>query len=127
LVAALLGVVMLAPAGALRSDTDPFEQQLEFGADMARRGLWKEALFRFQQADRIQPGNAHVLNNIAVSFEALGLFDKALESYQQALKASPDDKELRSNYSRFIEFYQSFRPDGPTTGSDAGSEIREIG
>lgn len=125
--AALLGVVMIAPAAPLRSDTDPFEQQMEFGASMARRGLWKEALFRFQQADRIQPGNPHVLNNIAVSYEALGLFDKALESYQKALKAGSDDKELRSNYSRFIEFYQSFRPDGPADGGGTGSQLRETG
>ncbi len=94
---------------AVAADT-PAEKQMDFGADMARRGLWKEALFRFQQADKHDPGNPRILNNIAVSFEALGLFEEALEAYQKALRAGPDDDELRANYSQFAEFYQSFRP-----------------
>ncbi len=110
-----LAVSMLAlTAGAMpaaAADT-PAEKQMDFGVDMARRGLWKEALFRFQQADRLTPGNPRILNNIAVSYEALGLFDQALEAYQKALRAGPDDDELRANYSQFAEFYQSFRPKG---------------
>ena len=98
-----------APAPTLAADS-PSQQQLEFGADMARRGLWKEALFRFQQADRLDPGNPRILNNIAVSYEALGLFDEALEAYRRALEVGADDRELKGNYSRFVEFYQSFRP-----------------
>ncbi len=97
------------PTPAAAADT-PAEKQMDFGVDMARRGLWKEALFRFQQAARHDPDNPRILNNIAVSFEALGLFDEALEAYQTALRAGPDDDELRANYSQFAEFYQSFRP-----------------
>jgi tetratricopeptide (TPR) repeat protein len=123
-------VPWLAPAPLAAADT-PAEQQLDFGADMARRGLWKEALFRFQQADQLDPDNPRILNNIAVSYEALGLFDEALESYQRALRVGPEDRELRGNYSRFAEFYQSFRPrepgdqaaaDGEATSAEAGGE-----
>jgi Tfp pilus assembly protein PilF len=122
-----LMVVVAPPA----SGDNPAAQQLEFGTDMARRGLWSEALFRFQQADRLEPGNPRVLNNIAVSFEALGLFDQALEAYQAALRASPQDREVRGNYSSFAEFYQNFRPrddEGTQEASDdsapsAGAEV----
>ncbi len=101
---AVLGV--LAPTAAVAA-----EDQLSFGVQMARRGLWSEALFRFQQADKAQPGNPRVLNNLAVAYEAVGLFDEALETYQAALKADPANRELRRNYARFIEFYQAFKPD----------------
>jgi len=85
-------------------------QQLAFGVDMAKRGLWAEALFRFQRADREDPGNPKILNNLAVSYEAVGQFDKALELYRQAVKLDPNNADLKRNYARFVEFYQSFRP-----------------
>ena len=97
---------MLAPAPAGAGD-----DQLSFGVQMAKRGLWSEALFRFRQAEKTQPGNPRLLNNLAVAYEAVGLFEEALESYKAALKADPANKELRRNYARFIEFYQAFKPD----------------
>lgn len=86
-------------------------EQIKFGVRMAKRGLWSEALFRFRQAERFDPGNPQILNNIAVSYEALGQFDRALEAYQEAIRADRTNKDLRKNYSRFVEFYRAFRPD----------------
>jgi Flp pilus assembly protein TadD len=84
---------------------------MEFGVKMARKGLWSEALFRFEQAERLDPSNPRILNNLAVAFEATGQFEKALDQYQKALRASPNDKTLRRNYARFVEFYQNYKPD----------------
>lgn len=85
--------------------------QLDFGVDMARRGLWSEALFRFRRADQLEPGDPKVLNNMAVAYEALGQFERALDFYQKAIEADPTNRDLRRNYSRFVEFYRAFRPD----------------
>lgn len=104
--ASLVVVVVFAPAPLRAADV-----QLKFGVDMAKRGLWSEALFRFRQAEEARPGNPRVLNNLAVAYEAVGLFDEALETYKVALKADPANRELRRNYARFIEFYQAFKPD----------------
>jgi hypothetical protein len=93
--------------------------QLAFGVDMARRGLWSEALFRFHQAERLEPNNPRVYNNLAVAYEATGDFDKALEYYQRALRASPENRELRANYARFVEFYQGFKPQEQKEGAAA--------
>lgn len=87
------------------------KEQLKFGVNMARRGLWSEALFRFKQADRLDPGSPRILNNVAVAYEALGQFDKALATYQEAIRRQSSDRDLRKNYSRFVEFYRAFRPD----------------
>lgn len=101
----LAAIVLAAPLQAADNE------QLDFGVQMAKRGLWSEALFRFKQAEKTQPGDPRILNNLAVAYEAVGLFEEALETYKQALKADPANRELRRNYARFIEFYQSFKPD----------------
>lgn len=98
------------------------EAQLEFGVDMAKRGLWNEALFRFRQADGLDPSNPRIVNNLAVAYEATGRYDEALEMYRRALQLSPDDRTLRRNYSRFIEFYQGLQPEGEETEEAAEAE-----
>ena len=84
-------------------------EQLRFGVDMARRGLWSEALFRFEQSRRISPGDPEALNNIAVAYEAVGRFEDALATYKEAIAAAPGNRDVKSNYSRFLEFYQNYR------------------
>lgn len=87
------------------------KQQWQFGVDMAGRGLWSEALFRFEQARRIEPEHPMILSNIAVAHEALGLFEEALGYYRQALRLAPRERDVRRNYSRFVEYYQNFKGD----------------
>ncbi|HRC86072.1 MAG TPA: tetratricopeptide repeat protein [Thermoanaerobaculia bacterium] len=91
--------------------------QLAFGVSMARRGLWSEAQFRFEQARHQDPANPRILNNLAVANEALGRFEDAQRYYQEALKSAPGDPDIKRNYARFIEFYQSY-----TTGKSPEGE-----
>ncbi len=114
----LVGVAMLGPAPIQAAD-----RQLNFGVQMAKRGLWSEALFRFKQAERTQPGDPRVLNNLAVAYEAVGLFEEALETYKAALKADSANRELRRNYARFIEFYQAFKPEEEEPGEEPEPEV----
>ena len=96
------------------------KQQLEFGVEMAQRGLWSEALFRFKQALRHDTSNPSVYNNMAVAYEALGQFELALENYRKGLELEPSNRGLKRNYARFVEFYQRFKP--PEEGEDSESE-----
>jgi tetratricopeptide (TPR) repeat protein len=108
----VLGAVALfgAPASGDSQQRPPSaKEQLDFGVEMAQRGLWNEALFRFQQAERLNPEDISVLNNLAVAYEALGLFDEALLQYQKALRIDPNNRELKRNYARFSEFFQSYQ------------------
>lgn len=123
------GVTALAAAGLLvaacgssapapaKTAAPTTKTQLEFGVEMAQRGLWSEALFRFRQAQAQRPDDPRVLNNLAIAHEALGQFEEALQDYQDALKADPNNRDLRRNYSRFVEFYRAFKPDQQTDGS----------
>jgi len=115
----LLVALLVAISGCIGGHVEPATSpaQLDFGVEMAKRGLWSEALFRFRQAERHTPGNGRVLNNMAVAYEALGQFENALEYYQNAIKADPANRDLKRNYSRFVEFYRAFEPDAQ---QDAG-------
>jgi tetratricopeptide (TPR) repeat protein len=110
LFAALLPLAACGSSGNRQPDQQA-SAQLSFGVDMARQGLWKEALFRFTEAERLDPNNARIHSNLGVAYEASGQFDKALSSYQKALQLAPNDKGIRANYSRFVEFYQGFKGD----------------
>lgn len=97
------------------------DEQLRFGVRMAQRGLWSEALFRFEKARDAEPGSPKVLNNIAVALEAAGRYDEALEAYREAVRLAPGNRKLEANYARFVDFYQSFQaaaapqaPEAPT-------------
>ena len=113
----------LAACGGYGQPNDA-TSQLAFGTSMAERGLWSEALFRFHEAERLDPQNARVQNNLGVAYEATGDFDLALQHYQRALKLDPNNREVKNNYARFVEFYQSFRPKKngqATTGNPPGT------
>jgi len=98
--------------------TEKANSQIAFGSEVARKGLWREAQFRFEQAIAKEPNNARAHNNLAVSFEATGEFAKALEEYKKALQLDPNDNYIRRNYARFAEFYTSYTR---TTGKAAGA------
>ena len=117
--AALFVVFLSLTACSGYGRSDQASAQIAFGVDMARRGLWDEALFRFQAAERLDPQNPRIQSNIGVAYEASGQFDKALEAYQRALRLAPNDKDIRANYSRFVEFYQGYK--GERTGEKAGA------
>ena len=104
--AALLG---LSCSHATTSSTSatPVErprQQENFGVEMARMNLWREAMFRFQRAIEINPGDAMAHNNLAVAYEANGDFEKARKEYLEALKLDKSNQYIQKNYSRFVEF-----------------------
>lgn len=88
--------------------TDKAQSQLAFGSEVARKGLWREASFRFEQAVAKEPNNARAHNNLAVALEASGEYARALSEYKRALELDPKDTYIRRNYARFAEFYTSY-------------------
>ena len=100
-----LAILLLATtACSHRVDLRKSSSQDDFGVQMARMNLWREALFRFQRAVEINPGDAMAHNNLAVAYEANGDFEKARKEYLEALKLDRTNQYIQKNYSRYVEF-----------------------
>jgi Tfp pilus assembly protein PilF len=101
-VAALLLVVSAWPARA-DDARDAAKKHVEFGIAVAQRGLWREAIYRWDQAAKIDPSYAAAFNNLAVAYEHEGEFDKARKAYERALELEPENQMVRQNYELFKE------------------------
>jgi Flp pilus assembly protein TadD len=79
------------------------DAELRFGIEVAQRGLWQEALFRFEKASSLDPENAQAYNNLGVALEQQGEFEKARAAYEKALELKPNDIYIQQNYDLFRE------------------------
>jgi Flp pilus assembly protein TadD len=89
--------------GAAGVDSVKSGPEVDFGIDVAQKGLWQEARFRFEKAILINPKNAAALNDLAVALEQQGEFAKAREAYEKALKLKPNDAYIQQNFDLFRE------------------------
>lgn len=100
---------LLAFAAAVRSDPAGSDNDKDakkvvaFGIDVARRGLWQEARFRFEQAAALNPDSASAFNNLGVTLEQQGEFEKARTAYERALQLDPKNVSIQQNYDLFRE------------------------
>lgn len=104
----LLPVVLLLTAltGVAHADARAdAKAQVEFGIAVAQRGLWKEALYRWERATQLDPTYAAAFNNLAVGYEHEGMLDKAAEAYERALKLEPNNAMVRQNFELFKEIH----------------------
>ena len=83
-----------------RSDA---RSQVEFGINVAQRGLWREAIYRWEKAVEIDPTYAAAFNDLAVAYEHEGQLDKARKAYEKALEVEPNNAQIRQNYELFKE------------------------
>ncbi len=81
-------------------------QEVEFGIQVARQGLWKEAMYRWQKAAELDPTNAQARNNLGVAYEQAGEFELAEKEYKRALELDPKSMHIRQNYELFRESYE---------------------
>jgi Flp pilus assembly protein TadD len=96
-------VALLAVLAANDVPTSSSHDEIRFGIEVARKGLWNEARFRFEKAVAIDPDNAEALNDLAIALEQQGTFDKAREAYEKALKLKPGSVYIQQNYDLFRE------------------------
>jgi Tfp pilus assembly protein PilF len=98
----LVGVVASAvPAWAdARANA---REQVEFGINVAQRGLWREAIYRWEKAVEIDPMYAAAYNDLGIAYEHEGQLDKARKAYEKALALEPNNAQIRQNYDLFKE------------------------
>jgi len=77
--------------------------QVELGINVAQRGLWREAIYRWQKATEIDPTYAAAFNDLAIAYEHEGQLDKARKAYEKAIELDPNNTQVRQNYELFKE------------------------
>jgi Tfp pilus assembly protein PilF len=102
----LLATLLIAGAAVapLAADArDDAKKQVEFGISVAQRGLWREAIYRWERAVQIDPTYAEAHNNLAIAYEHEGELDKARGAYEKALELQPNNTFIKQNYELFRE------------------------
>lgn len=100
----LLALLVLATAAPLAADArEDAKKQVEFGIAVAQRGLWREAIYRWERAAEIDPSYAPAHNNLAIAYEHEGDLEKARHAYEKALELEPNNAYIRQNYELFKE------------------------
>jgi Flp pilus assembly protein TadD len=94
--------LLLSPLPASDRETAG-PSQLRFGIEVAQKGLWQEARFRFEKAVELNPDSAQAQNDLAIALEQQGEFEKARAAYEKALKLKPGDVYIQQNYDLFRE------------------------
>ena len=83
-----------------RSDA---KSQVDFGIEVAQKGLWREAMYRWESAVEIDTSYAEAYNDLAIAYEHEGQFAKARRAYEKALEIEPNNAQIRQNYDLFKE------------------------
>jgi|GEM_PF-432924 len=130
----LIAVLLLLPAAASARDREgpsdkEVKQMIEFGIRLGRQGLWKEALYRWQEALRYDPENPKLLNNIAVALESQGDLEGAREAYSKAAELDDSARYIERNIADFEELYtalqqyeEQYRKQPEATEGEGGDE-----
>ena len=85
--------------------------QVDFGISVAQKGLWKEAIYRWERASTIDPSYAAAWNNLGIAYEQGGLFTEAREAYEVALDLEPNNIMIQQNYDLFREINDRIQSD----------------
>jgi tetratricopeptide (TPR) repeat protein len=88
-----------AASPTARASSDPLYSLtlMRQGSILLQQEQYKEALKRFEEADRIAPGNATVHNMIGLCYLKVDRYDKALTSFNTALDLIPSFTDARNN------------------------------
>jgi Flp pilus assembly protein TadD len=104
---ATVALVIAMSASALASGArDRAKEHVKFGIEVARHGLWREAIARFERAADIDPTYAAAWNNLAIAYEQTGNLAKANTAYEKALKLDRKNEYIRQNVELFKEIHE---------------------
>lgn len=109
--AAALALLALAPLSALAQKDQSISRArslTNFGVDAVAKGLWSEAVFRWQQAVEIFPNFPAAHNNLGVAYEHYGKYNLARNHFNIAMELSRGNRFVESNNRMFRQFYSQY-------------------
>lgn len=96
-------IAVVPPSSSFADARNDAKTQVEFGISVAQRGLWREAIYRWEKAVEIDPSYAQAYNDLAIAYEHEGQLDKARKAYEKAVEIAPNNSQIRQNYELFKE------------------------
>ncbi len=100
----VVGALLVVAAAPSWADTRASaREQVEFGINVAQRGLWREAIYRWEKAVELDPMYAAAYNDLGIAYEHEGQLEKARKAYEKALAIEPNNAQIRQNYDLFKE------------------------
>ena len=99
----LTGVLSLSASPSFADARSDAKAQVEFGINVAQRGLWREAIYRWEKAVEVDPSYSAAFNDLAIAYEHEGQLDQARKAYEKALEIDPNNSQIRQNYELFKE------------------------
>ena len=93
----------MAAAPSFADARSEAKSQVEFGINVAQRGLWREAIYRWQKATELDPTYAAAYNDLAIAYEHEGQLANARKAYEKAIELDPNNAQVRQNYELFKE------------------------
>ena len=98
----LLAIAVTATSAWADARSDA-KAQVNFGINVAQRGLWREAIYRWERAVELDPTYAAAFNDLAIAYEHEGQLDKARKAYEKAITLEPNNPEIKQNFELFKE------------------------
>jgi Flp pilus assembly protein TadD len=97
------GLAVFSAAPSFADARKDAKSQVDFGINVAQRGLWREAIYRWEKATQLDPTYAAAFNDLAIAYEHEGQLEKARKAYEKALDLDPSNQQIRQNYELFKE------------------------
>ncbi len=94
--------IILLDAALTLEDTPQFKVYLHQGVARSKLNKPDEAIAWYKKAEHLDPGHAHLLFNMAVTYDRIGRYHEALDCYARYLKAdeSSSPRERREVQTR---------------------------
>src|SRR5438105_11286253 len=96
-------VVVVSATPAFADARSEAKAQVDFGINVAQKGLWREAIYRWERASQIDPTYAAAFNNLAIAYEHEGQLTKARKAYEKAIALDPNNSQITQNFELFKE------------------------
>jgi Tfp pilus assembly protein PilF len=96
-------IAALSASPAFADARDAAKSQVAFGISVAQRGLWREAIYRWEKAVELDPSYAAAFNDLAIAYEHEGQLDKARKAYEKAVELDPNNADIKQNFELFKE------------------------
>src|SRR5260370_17721136 len=96
-------MVVFSAAPSFADARKDAKSQVDFGINVAQRGLWREAIYRWEKATQLDPTYSAAFNDLAIAYEHEGQLEKARKPSEKPLDLDPTNHHVRHTSKRFKE------------------------